>query len=81
MEAWLIGNTLVALSVVLLLFAFARPLRSRPALGHLLWVLAFVVLVMPPLPIEGSPGAKLRDAASSWWVGDAQPAVPAPTMI
>lgn len=60
MFTWILGNTLVAGVVALLIALFAPVHRSRPALAHLLWVLALVVLLMPKLPLFDTPGNGLR---------------------
>ncbi|TWU56856.1 BlaR1 peptidase M56 [Rubripirellula tenax] len=45
---WLIGNTVIALSIALVAILFDRYAR-RPALSHVLWVLVLIKLISPPI--------------------------------
>lgn len=66
MLSWLLWNTVVASALALVVWAIARRNAARPALCHLLWLLVFVALVAPPLPLSSAPGALLRDGLASW---------------
>ncbi len=59
MGAWLLENSLLTALVMLAVFGLCRLNRRRPALCHLLWLLAFASLVMPPLPLPSAPGSLL----------------------
>jgi beta-lactamase regulating signal transducer with metallopeptidase domain/Flp pilus assembly protein TadD len=58
----LIENTVMAGGLAVVVAVVCRFNRARPALCHMLWLLVFAVLVMPPLPIGG---AGLRSSVSS----------------
>lgn len=60
MIAWLLGNTIVAGCAALVVALVCRWKKDQPELCHGLWLLVFALLVMPPLPIDGHPGALLR---------------------
>ncbi len=54
---WLVGNTLMALLIGLVALAVDR-IGKRPAIAHLLWLLAMIKLVAPPIakiPITWNP--------------------------
>lgn len=56
--AWIVSNLLLASVLALAAWLMQRWLR-RPAVAHLLWVLALVKLVTPPLvsvPVHAAPG-------------------------
>src|SRR5262249_16999523 len=56
--SWVASNVILALMLALAAW-FAQRLLLRPAIAHLLWVLALVKLVTPPLvsvPLGQSPG-------------------------
>ena len=74
MSDWFLGNTFVAGLAALTVFAVCRRLRARPALCHVLWLLVFVVLVAPPLPLTATPGVALRDGLGA--LLETGPAVP-----
>ena len=60
MIEWILGNTVVAAFFAGLVLVVERFTRSRPALCHLLWLLALAVLLMPRLPLPASPVDGLR---------------------
>lgn len=66
MLTWILGNTLMTLFVMALVIGLCRLNRRRPALCHFLWLLAFVSLVSPPIPIHSAPGAWVRSELASW---------------
>lgn len=66
MGAWLLENSLLTALVMLAVFGLCRLNRRRPALCHLLWLLAFASLVMPPLPLPSAPGSLLRTQLIGW---------------
>lgn len=56
--SWIVSNLLLALVLAVAAWVMQRRLR-RPAVAHLLWVLALVKLVTPPLvsvPLRAAPG-------------------------
>ena len=73
MLQWLIGNSLLTGVVMLVVYALCRVNRKRPALCHLLWVLAFASLIMPPVPIQMAPGTQLRERLNQWWQTQGEP--------
>ena len=58
----LLENTVMAGGLAAVVAVVCRFNRARPALCHMLWLLVFAVLVMPPLPMGG---AGLRSSVSS----------------
>jgi len=78
MIAWLLGNALVASVAAVLVALVCRWKRDRPELCHGLWLLVFALLVMPPLPFTGHPGAALRAGVESLAPGLTTPA-PSPS--
>jgi Flp pilus assembly protein TadD len=60
MLAWGLENTLVAGLFGLVLLAVEHPLRRRPGLMHLGWVIALGVLLMPATTAFETPGGILR---------------------
>ncbi|RKY18441.1 MAG: hypothetical protein DRQ55_13335 [Planctomycetota bacterium] len=66
MTTWLLWNTVVASALALIVGLICRFNAGRPALCHSLWLLVFVALVAPPVPLEFAPGAALRDSLASW---------------
>lgn len=66
MFAWILGNSLVTALLLIVVWAVCRRNATRPAFCHLLWVLAFLSLALPPVPVRFSPGTWLRTEVSSW---------------
>ena len=64
---WILGNGLLTLCVMGVVSALCLVNRRRPALCHFLWVLAFVSLVLPPIPLASAPGTFLRSELVGWW--------------
>lgn len=60
MFPWMLENTVVAALVALATSIAIRNLRVRPAIAHLLWLVALAVLLMPRLPVVRTPGHELR---------------------
>src|SRR5262245_961321 len=60
MFPWMLENTFVAALVALATAIAVRNLRVRPAIAHLLWLVALAVLLMPRLPVVRTPGHELR---------------------
>lgn len=61
---WAAHNTLIALVLALLVFAFTR-LRRNPPVAHLLWVLVLLKLVTPPvLRVDGLPLTLVESAGA-----------------
>jgi beta-lactamase regulating signal transducer with metallopeptidase domain/Flp pilus assembly protein TadD len=60
LTSWIIENTLMASGMAVIVACLCRFNRKRPAFCHLLWLLVFMALVAPPLPLDYSPGAYLR---------------------
>ena len=66
MGTWVLENSLLTAFVMLVVFILCRSYRQRPALCHFLWVLAFLSLVMPPIPVASAPGTLLRSELTAW---------------
>jgi beta-lactamase regulating signal transducer with metallopeptidase domain/Flp pilus assembly protein TadD len=71
---WALENTLTAAALAAVNAAACRPLRRRPAVCHLLWLLGLLCLLAPPLPLPG--WTALRPAVRSFW--EARAAQPEP---
>jgi len=69
MLGWIIENTVLASGLAVVVGLVCRFNRTRPAFCHLLWLLVFGVLVLPPLPL-GPLGASLnlRQEIGEWIV-------------
>ena len=81
MIAWLLGNALVASVAAVLVALVCRWKRDRPELCHGLWLLVFALLVMPPLPFTGHPGAALRAGVESLAPGLTTPVPPSSSAL
>ncbi len=67
MLGWIIENTVMASGLALLVGLVCRFNRTRPAFCHLMWLLVFVVLVIPPIPLGPlGAGLNLRQGISDW---------------
>ncbi len=79
---WIFANSLVSLAIVLIGLALHRLGRQRPASLHILWLLALIVLVLPPWPLLPTSGG---DAAGSrTWLsvlGDRLISTPSPAPV
>jgi len=66
MTDWMIQNSLIAgvLAVVVALVSRLNP--TRPALCHMLWLLVFVTLIAPPLPVGLGLGSSLHQNMMAW---------------
>jgi beta-lactamase regulating signal transducer with metallopeptidase domain len=74
MLAWVLHDALTGALMALGVWLLARPLRRRPAVLHVLWLLVLVRLVVPPL-FGPSPFEPLGALAAPTLSAEADPAV------
>ena len=67
MFPWMLENTLVAALIAVATMLAVRHLHVRPAIAHLLWLVALAVLLMPRLPVIRTPGHELRVGLRNLW--------------
>lgn len=51
MLGWMLENTMIACVIALIAIMIERRVRSRPAIGHVMWLTVLLVLVLPPLSL------------------------------
>ena len=75
--ATLLENTAMAGGLAGIVALVCRFQRARPALCHLLWLLVFTVLVMPPTPLTANLGGGVRDSVSGYFSPTPDSSLPA----
>ena len=50
MLVWILENTVLALTLAVLVGGITRVVKSRPAIAHAMWLAVLVVLLLPPMP-------------------------------
>lgn len=66
MTDWMIQNSLIAGALAVVVALVSRLNPTRPALCHMLWLLVFVTLIAPPLPVGLGLGSSLRQNMMAW---------------
>lgn len=78
---WILHNSMLAGALAILVALLCRLNRTRPALCHLMWLLVFVSLIAPPLPVDFGPGTLLRQRMAGWLSTPAEAAREAPALF